>query len=323
MNILYLKYAVEIARAGSMNKAAERLMIAPPNLTRAINELESSLEMKIFERSPRGVLLTPEGEELIRRSSNVLYQINEIEQIHSHFRHAENRFSASVPRASYVCEAFRELTATTESLPCDFFYRETNSLQSLESVLDCTSDIGIIRSEQTYDRFFNEYIKEKHFTSKVIAEYRYVVVASPQSPVAGLEKVSKNDLLPLTEITFSDHSVPYIPSDTVIKTETTSKIRRHIYIMDVMSTYLVITSNPDTFVLLPPIAEDIALSAGVIQREFVDHAGLYRDILVWRKGYKFTDMDRKFIDIVCKKAEECGISANKKAPQESGACMDR
>ena len=39
MNILHMKYAVEVARLGSLNKAAETLMIAQPNISRSIKEL--------------------------------------------------------------------------------------------------------------------------------------------------------------------------------------------------------------------------------------------------------------------------------------------
>ena len=39
MNILHMKYAVEVANAGSINKASETLLIAQPNLSRSIKEL--------------------------------------------------------------------------------------------------------------------------------------------------------------------------------------------------------------------------------------------------------------------------------------------
>lgn len=46
MNIQYLKYAVEVARIGSISRAAEELYIAQPNLSRAIKELEKTLELR-------------------------------------------------------------------------------------------------------------------------------------------------------------------------------------------------------------------------------------------------------------------------------------
>ena len=62
MNILHLKYAVEIAKTGSLNKAAENLYMGQPNLSRAIRELEAGLGITIFERTPRGMVVTPDGE---------------------------------------------------------------------------------------------------------------------------------------------------------------------------------------------------------------------------------------------------------------------
>lgn len=59
MNILHLKYAVEVARCGSINKAAEVLLMNQPNLSRAIRELEDSLGTKIFSRSAKGMDLPP------------------------------------------------------------------------------------------------------------------------------------------------------------------------------------------------------------------------------------------------------------------------
>ena len=50
MNILHMKYAVEVAKLGSLNKAAETLIIAQPNISRSIKELEA--EILIQERIP-------------------------------------------------------------------------------------------------------------------------------------------------------------------------------------------------------------------------------------------------------------------------------
>ena len=57
MNISYMKYAVEVARLGSLNKAAETLMIAQPNISRSIKELEADLGISISNRSAKGMEL--------------------------------------------------------------------------------------------------------------------------------------------------------------------------------------------------------------------------------------------------------------------------
>ncbi|MBO5062641.1 MAG: LysR family transcriptional regulator [Prevotella sp.] len=48
-----MKYAVEVAKLGSINKAAETLMIAPPNISRSIKELEADLGITISSDQPK------------------------------------------------------------------------------------------------------------------------------------------------------------------------------------------------------------------------------------------------------------------------------
>ena len=64
MNILHMKYAVEVAKAGSLSKASEVLLIAAPNISRSIKELESDLGITIFDRSARVWDLLPRARSL-------------------------------------------------------------------------------------------------------------------------------------------------------------------------------------------------------------------------------------------------------------------
>ena len=80
MNIVYLRYATVIAKAGSLSKAAEELFVAQPNLSRAIKELEKELDITIFERTSKGIVLTPDGERLIENGKKILRQIDELEK---------------------------------------------------------------------------------------------------------------------------------------------------------------------------------------------------------------------------------------------------
>ena len=62
MNILHMKYAVEVANTRSISKAAENLYTSQPNLSRAIQSLENDLKIKIFKRSSKGHEITIDGE---------------------------------------------------------------------------------------------------------------------------------------------------------------------------------------------------------------------------------------------------------------------
>lgn len=66
MNINFELYKVfyEVAISKSISKGAQRLMISQPAVTQSIQTLENELGGKLFIRTPKGVILTNEGEEL-------------------------------------------------------------------------------------------------------------------------------------------------------------------------------------------------------------------------------------------------------------------
>ena len=61
-HLRFLRYFDEVARAGSIRQAAERLHVAPSAVNRRIQDLEEELGVALFERMPRGMRLTAAGE---------------------------------------------------------------------------------------------------------------------------------------------------------------------------------------------------------------------------------------------------------------------
>lgn len=59
------KYILEVLKEGSFSKAADKLYIAQPSLSRSIIDLENRLGVKIFDRSKKYIILTPAGERLV------------------------------------------------------------------------------------------------------------------------------------------------------------------------------------------------------------------------------------------------------------------
>lgn len=63
MNIEQIRYALEISRVGSINKAAKNLFSSQSNLSTGIKKLEDELMFTIFNRLNKGIELTEIGQE--------------------------------------------------------------------------------------------------------------------------------------------------------------------------------------------------------------------------------------------------------------------
>ncbi len=72
MEIRVLRYFMEIAREGNMSRAAEKLYITQPTLSKQMKDLEQELGKKLFKRETSGLRLTDEGMLLRKRAEDIL-----------------------------------------------------------------------------------------------------------------------------------------------------------------------------------------------------------------------------------------------------------
>jgi DNA-binding transcriptional LysR family regulator len=72
-----LRYFVAVAEEKSVGRAARRLHISQPPLTRQIRHLEAELGAPLFERVPRGMRLLPRGRLLLRHARSILAAVED------------------------------------------------------------------------------------------------------------------------------------------------------------------------------------------------------------------------------------------------------
>lgn len=294
-----MKYAVEVARLGSFGRASETLLIATPNISRSIKELEGDLGITIFERSQKGVTLTPDGEEFIGYAKSLLKQIEHVEGLYKENSVKKQRFSISVPRASYISEALVDFSKELGKEPVEIFYKETNSQRTINNILNHDYKLGIIRYAENYDKFFKTMLEEKGLAYEMVTEFSYKLVMSAQNPLAKKGNISFNDLIDYIEIAHADPYVPSLPLAKVVKEELPDNIERRIFIFERASQNDLLSQNKETFMWVSPIPQDTLDKYNLVQLDCVDNKKVYKDILIYKKGYKLTDLDKKFITALC------------------------
>ncbi len=305
MNLMHIKYAVEVANEGSINKAAEKLYVGQPNLSRAIKELEASLGVKIFERSAKGMGLTSDGETFIRYAKTILRQVDEVESIFNGSGSVKKRFSISVPRASYISDAFARFShSLTNEAEAEIIYKETNSLRAIKNILHEDYKLGIIRYAENYDKYFKTMLDEKDMQYEMITEFSYVLAMSRDNPVASAEKITFDALKDYIEIAHADPYVPSLPLSQVRKEELPDNIGRRIFVFERASQFELLSENPETFMWVSPIPQKLLDRYDLVQIPCEENKKIYKDILIYKRDYKLTALDKAFIDELCKSKRE-------------------
>lgn len=294
-----MKYAVEVAKSGSLNKASEVLLIAQPNLSRSIKELESDLGIVIFDRTSRGMILTPEGEEFINFAKGILSQIDQVEKYYKDNSARKQKFSISVPRACYISEAFAEFSKSLTKEPAEIFYKETNSQRTIRNILENNYNLGIIRYAENYDKYFKDLLEEKDIGCEMVTEFRYHLLMSAESPLAQKEHITFEDLTGLIEIAHADPYVPSMSLSKVMKEELPDNIDRRIFIYERGSQFDLLSKNPETFMWVSLVPDSVLERYQLTEKVCVDNIKIYKDVLVYRNGYKLSMLDKQFITALC------------------------
>lgn len=177
MDLRQLKYFLQIAKCGSFSQASKVLFISQPALTRSVNLLEDMLRVRLFERTHRGVNLTPAGEILFKHAELVVNQL-EAAEAELEFAHegviGEVKIGVAnlvtnvvlgqaIPeftecsdkvRVSIIVGMYEELTEQLESGLLDFVVSTNPNTESdldFEPLLDVSSDIVAAPSHPIFE----------------------------------------------------------------------------------------------------------------------------------------------------------------------------
>jgi DNA-binding transcriptional LysR family regulator len=140
-----LRYFVTIAEELHFGRAALRLRIAQPPLTRHITALETELGIRLFERSTRAVRLTPEGTLFVEQARAVIHAVDEAESTARKMAQgAVGRlvigYSSSIPISDVFSDMIRNVSRNLPEV--ELLFREVSTASQLQQIVDGTLDIG-------------------------------------------------------------------------------------------------------------------------------------------------------------------------------------
>ncbi len=194
MTLTQLRYVAKVAECGSITEAARQLYISQPSLSAAIRDLEGELGISIFNRSARGISLTPDGSEFLSYARQILEQTELVEQRYAHAAPAKRLFAISSQHYAFVVSAFVKLLESVEADEYEMTLRESRTYEIIEDVAGYRSELGVLYLSSFNEKVLRKLMRENHLTYTPLFNARPHVFVSQAHPMAGAKSVTLAEL---------------------------------------------------------------------------------------------------------------------------------
>lgn len=194
MTLQQLRYVVTVAEKGTISDAAKELFISQPSLTSAIKELENEMQITIFNRTNKGIIVSNAGDEFLSYARQVLEQANLLEEKFLNVKKQSPRFSVSAQHYSFAVNAFVDVIREFGGNQYDFTLRETQTYEIIEDVNRLKSEIGILYTSSKNEEIIMKLIKQHNLEFEELFVAKPHVFISSKHPLAEKESIALEEL---------------------------------------------------------------------------------------------------------------------------------
>ena len=175
MDLKQLQYFVACAQTGSFSDAAKILYSTQPSVSKVIKALEDTLGIQLFERLPRGIRLTVQGQKVYHYACRITNEMNALENMAAHGMTKWIRISLNP--SSWFANQFVDFYNETYEKKYHFQITTAGVRSVMERVRDYMDDIGFVYIlSQQKENFLHELARNK---MQFVALYETDVIIYP------------------------------------------------------------------------------------------------------------------------------------------------
>ena len=284
MNLRHLTYFVAVAEERHFGRAAERLHMAQPPLSQAIQQLESEVGVMLLDRTTRRVDLTAAGTAYLDRARAIL---SEVEQAGQHARRVASGVVGHltlgcVGSATYSLLPTLSQRLTTELPGVDLAFRgDMLGPDLIDALRSGTIDVALLRPP----------VSDPRLVVEVLRRERLMVALPADHPLASRTQVPASALagVPLIVHSAERHSVMYSVVLGILRRAGVEPLIRHQ--VDETSTLITLVAGGLGVAVVPQPVTALAL-AGVSYRPLIRPAATVELAVAHRADVSEPHVDR-------------------------------
>ncbi len=271
MNLLHLKYALEVEKTRSINKAAENLFIGQPTLSKSIKKLEEDLGFTLFIRTPSGIMPTADGERFLARAHDIMAQAEELEAEYKSMLSRPGAYSLTLPRCPLAYRVLKRFSNRTDmDVKADFGQLS----RAVRNILQNNFDMAVIRYCPKLQPMMTERLEQEGLAWRFLGKGRFMLTFKGENAPDILSEKS-------VQVAYEDSPLPH------------SEVGRRILVRD-SAAFLNLLSIPESYAWVVPLRGEYGLK----QRNEPMGAE-YADMSICKRSRNMTKNDKLLLSLYC------------------------
>lgn len=187
--------------------------------------------------------------------------------------------------------------------PAEISFMETNAQEAISAVSRGDCSIGFVRYSTELKNHFEELFDEKKLISETVAEFSPSLITKKDSSLGKLGKISAESLKGYIEIAFGNSFIP-VTADTK-KFDQSGNLDKRILVYDLITGLSLLENIPNSYMYTSPLPKSITECYGLTSKTTNSRGFTCKDTLIYRREYKLSELDKRFITEVCSAKREC------------------
>jgi DNA-binding transcriptional LysR family regulator len=291
MQLRHLRYFIAVADEQNFTRAAERLQITQPTLSRRIEDLEEELDLPLFDRRRHPIQLTPAGEAFLEGTRATLAQLEEAvikaQRIHrGELGYLTVGFTSSIANSIFpnILQTFRQRYPEIKLI-----LQEEQSASLIRKLRDRQADIVFIY-------LYHDISEANDLETMSLTQEPLVAVLPKNHPLAAKSRISLSDLKDEAFVMPSHQVVAGLSEQIYHLCSQAGFVPKVVQTAVFMVTILGLVAGETGISILPSHVQNIQRE-GAIYRPIQEQTTTTQLTAVWQQNHSSTIL-QQFIDII-------------------------